>query len=127
MILTLVLLALEEVLGEVEEVLAVVDGDLVGALVQRVKVELSFFAHARHGLVVGEHLNQLFSLLLEVSLDLAGLDLVCADELRPDLVLEGLALSTDVFLQDVEEKMRVQEGTEFLDLLERVHFYRFNK
>ena len=77
--------------------MAVVDGDFVSTLVQRVKVELSFFAHAGDCLVVGKHLDQLFSLLLELSLDLAGLDLVCADKLRLDLVLEDLALFSDVF------------------------------
>ena len=48
----LVLLALEEKLRVVEEILTIQDGDLVDASAQLVKVELTVFAHLSHIFIV---------------------------------------------------------------------------
>ena len=48
----LILLTLKQDLGVVEEVLAVLNGDFVGALAQLLKVKLAVFAHLSHILVV---------------------------------------------------------------------------
>ena len=115
-VLTLVFLALEEELGVVEQVLAVLDGHLMRALVQLVEVELAIVAHPADLVPVVEQLQKFLRLLLSLLGQLLRLDLVGADQARLDLVLEALRLRSDIVLQEEEQEVWVQVGSQLLQL-----------
>ena len=112
-----VILGLEQELRVVKEVLAILDGDLVDTLAKSLEIELTVFAHFGDILVVLEQVDELSSGFLSLSNEDASLLGVGGDQFRLDLVLEGLGLGTDVGVQKEEEEMRVQERSQFLDLL----------
>ena len=114
--LTLVFLALEEELGVVEQVLAVLDGHLMRALIQLVEVELAIVAHPADLVPVVEQLQKFLRLLLSLLGQLLRLDLVGADQARLDLVLEALRLRSDIVLQEEEQEVWVQVGSQLLQL-----------
>ena len=115
-VLTFVFLALEEELGVVEQVLAVLDGHLMRALVQLVEVELAIVAHPADLVPVVEQLQKFLRLLLSLLGQLLRLDLVGADQARLDLVLEALGLRSDIVLQEEEQEVWVQVGSQLLQL-----------
>lgn len=96
------------------------------ASVELFEVELSLFAHDRHILVVLEEFNEFASLFFSFSSQGLRFALICTQQLRLNLLLQVLTPDFDVGFEEEEQEVGIQEGCELLDLLERVHFFRFS-
>lgn len=103
MVSILIFLHLEEELGVVEEILAVVNGDLVLALVELLEVELTLFAHFVDCAAIRKECYEFPGILLSYDEHFAGFLLVSTDKFGLNIVLEGLAILSDVALQEEEE------------------------
>lgn len=104
-------MALEEKLGVVKQVLAVLDGHLMRALVQLIEVELAIIAHSADLVPVVEQLQKFLRLLLSLLSQLQSSGLVGADQARLDLILEALGLRSDIVLQEEEQQVGVEVGS----------------
>ena len=82
-----------------------------------VKVELTVFTHPGDGATVRKECYQFLSLLRGGSSKFLGFGGVGRDQFRLDLILQGLALRPDVGLEEEQEEMGVQEGSQLLELL----------
>lgn len=113
----LVLLAFEQKLGVVEKILAVGDGDFACSLGELIEVKLTVFAHPGDGATVRKECYQFLGLLGGGGSKFRGFSGVSRDQFGLDLILQGLALRSNVGLKEEQEEMRVQEGSQLLELL----------